>query len=124
MSALVFSKDDKAKPKAILTGDTLFVGSIGRPDLMGGTVAAATLAAMSYDTWTNKLSKLDDGVVVLPAHGAGSLCGAHLRDEPSSTIGMERTTNPYLQHKGKTISLPRSWMGCPKRRNTSSTMPR
>ena len=101
MSALVFAKDDKITPKAILTGDTLFVGSIGRPDLMGGTVAAATLAGMSFDTWTHKLSKLDDGIVVLPAHGAGSLCGAHLRDEPSSTIGTERATNPYLQHKGK-----------------------
>jgi len=85
----------------ILTGDLLFVGSIGRPDLMGGTVAAATLAGMGYDTWTRKLSKLDDGVVVLPGHGAGSLCGAHLRDEPSSTIGTERATNPYLQHKGR-----------------------
>ena len=101
MCMLVFGKDDRANPKAILTGDTLFVGSIGRPDLMGGTMAAATLAGMSYDTWTNKLSKLDDGIVVLPAHGAGSLCGAHLRDEPSSTIGMERQTNPYLQHQGK-----------------------
>lgn len=101
MSALVFSKDNKDKPVAILTGDTLFVGSIGRPDLMGGAMAAATLAAMSFDTWTNKLAKLDDSVVVLPAHGAGSLCGAHLRDEPSSTIGIERATNPYLQHKGK-----------------------
>ena len=101
MSALVFDKNDKAKPRAILTGDTLFVGSIGRPDLMGGTLAASALAGMSYDTWMNKLAKLDDGVIVLPAHGAGSLCGAHLRDEPSSTIGTERTSNPYLQHKAR-----------------------
>lgn len=101
MSALVFARDDKLRPRAILTGDTLFVGSIGRPDLMGGTVAAATLAGMGYDSWKNKLSKLDDDVIVLPAHGAGSLCGAHLRDEPSSTIGTERATNPYLRHKGR-----------------------
>lgn len=101
MCALIFSRENKSTPRVILTGDTLFVGSIGRPDLMGGAMAAATLAGMSYDTWTNKLSKLDDQVIVLPAHGAGSLCGAHLRDEPSSTIGMEKTTNPYIQHKGR-----------------------
>jgi rhodanese-related sulfurtransferase/glyoxylase-like metal-dependent hydrolase (beta-lactamase superfamily II) len=99
MVALVLDKNKR--PSALLSGDTLFVGSIGRPDLMGGTLAAADLAGMSFDTWHNKLSKLDDGVVVLPAHGAGSLCGAHLSDEPSSTIGAERTSNPYLQHTGK-----------------------
>jgi hydroxyacylglutathione hydrolase len=114
MCALVFSRDDKVTPKTILTGDTLFVGSIGRPDLMGGTVAAATLAGMSYETWTNKLSKLDDSVVVLPAHGAGSLCGAHLRDEPSSTIGTERATNPYLQHRGKNDFITAVLEGLPE----------
>lgn len=101
MCALVYNKVDKAKPCAILTGDTLFVGSVGRPDLMGGTMSAAALAGMCYDTWKLKLAPLDDNVIVLPAHGAGSLCGAHLRDEPFSTIGAERATNPYLQHKGK-----------------------
>ncbi|TFG39493.1 MAG: MBL fold metallo-hydrolase [Syntrophobacterales bacterium] len=114
MCMLVFGKDDRSNPKAILTGDTLFVGSIGRPDLMGGAMAAATLAGMSYDTWTNKLSKLDDGVVVLPAHGAGSLCGAHLRDEPSSTIGMERQTNPYIQHQGKNDFITAVLEGLPE----------
>lgn len=64
-------------------------------------MAAASLAGMSFDTWHNKLSKLDDSVVVLPAHGAGSLCGAHLSDEPSSTIGAERNSNTYLQHTAK-----------------------
>jgi glyoxylase-like metal-dependent hydrolase (beta-lactamase superfamily II) len=106
MSALIFDKASKTKPCAILTGDTLFVGSIGRPDLMGGAMAASTLAGMSYDTWQNKLAKLDDSVIVLPAHGAGSLCGAHLRDEPSSTIGTERATNPYLQHTGRNDFSP------------------
>jgi len=114
MCMLVLGKDDRATPKAILTGDTLFVGSIGRPDLMGGTMAAATLAGMSYDTWKNKLSKLDDGVVVLPAHGAGSLCGAHLRDEPSTTIGTERKTNPYLEHKGKNDFITTVLEGLPE----------
>ena len=114
MSALIFDKANKTKPCAILSGDTLFVGSIGRPDLMGGTMAASTLAGMSYDTWKNKLAKLDDSVIVLPAHGAGSLCGAHLRDEPSSTIGAERATNPYLQHTGKNDFITAVLEGLPE----------
>jgi len=89
------------KPQMLFTGDTLFVGSVGRPDLLEGTMSAAKLASMGYDTWKNKLSRLPDEVVVLPAHGAGSLCGAHLRDEPSSTIGEERSSNPYLQKKSR-----------------------
>jgi hydroxyacylglutathione hydrolase len=114
MCALVFDKANKTTPCAVLTGDTLFVGSIGRPDLMGGTLSASTLAGMSYDTWKNKLSKLADSVIVLPAHGAGSLCGAHLRDEPSSTIGIERATNPYLQHTGKNDFITAVLEGLPE----------
>lgn len=82
-TSLVFSEDNQDIPKAIFSGDTLFVGSIGRPDLMGGAISAAALASMSFDTWAQKLSKLDDSVVVFPAHGAGSLCGAHLSSDPS-----------------------------------------
>ena len=82
----------------ILSGDTLFVGSLGRPDLMGGTYSAAELAALMFDTWNYKLSHVSDNAVVLPAHGAGSLCGANLRDEPSSTIGQEKKSNAYLKY--------------------------
>ena len=99
--ALVASKAKPGTPLAVFTGDTLFIGSIGRPDLMGGTISAAALASMAYDTWTQKLAKLPDETMVLPAHGAGSLCGAHLRDDPKSTIGIERRTNPYLQHRSR-----------------------
>ena len=99
MCALVASAAKTEEPLCMFSGDTLFVGSIGRPDLMGGTMAASTLASMMFDTWTNKLSRLPDSVTVFPAHGAGSLCGAHLRDEPNTTIGTERLSNPYLQHK-------------------------
>jgi rhodanese-related sulfurtransferase/glyoxylase-like metal-dependent hydrolase (beta-lactamase superfamily II) len=106
--------DKNKRPSALLTGDTLFVGSVGRPDLMGGTLSAADLAGMSFDTWHNKLSKLDDHVVVLPAHGAGSLCGAHLSDEPSSTIGAERTANPYFQHTGKNDFITAVLEGLPE----------
>ena len=90
------SGEGETQPHAVFTGDTLFVGSIGRPDLLEGTMTAATLASMSFDTWHNKLSKLPDSVVVLPAHGAGSLCGANLSDDPSSTIGREKSSNPYV----------------------------
>lgn len=101
MSFLISSASAPLKPLICLTGDALFVGSIGRPDLMGGSMSAASLASMSFDTWNSKFSPLDDSVIVLPAHGAGSLCGAHLRDEPSTTIGRERETNPYLIHTNR-----------------------
>ena len=87
------------KPGILLTGDTLFIGSVGRPDLMGEGMTAATLAEMGYYSWKDKLSKLDDATRVFPAHGAGSLCGAHLSDKPVSTIGEQRRENVYLQHK-------------------------
>ena len=82
----------------LLSGDTLFVGSLGRPDLMAGRYSAGELAGMMFDTWTNKLAKLSDNLVVLPAHGAGSLCGANLSDAPSSTIAEEKRSNYYLKY--------------------------
>jgi rhodanese-related sulfurtransferase len=101
MCGLVYSKRDPSKPLALLTGDTLFVGSVGRPDLMGEGMSASTLASMMFDTWTQKLSTLPDDVMILPAHGSGSLCGAHLSDNPASTIGEQRATNSYLQYKSR-----------------------
>ncbi len=98
-SALVYSPG-QTDPALMLSGDYLFVGSVGRPDLVVGTTSAA-LAGACFDTWQNKISKLPDATRVFPAHGAGSLCGAHLRDAPYTTIGEERATNPYLQHTAK-----------------------
>jgi hydroxyacylglutathione hydrolase len=99
LCGLVAPKKEPGKPNLILTGDALFIGSVGRPDLMGGTASAASLASQSYDTWTQKLSKLPDHVNIFPAHGAGSLCGAHLSDEPTSTLGAQKIANPYVKHK-------------------------
>ncbi len=99
MCGLVSSAAQPEKPITMFTGDTLFVGSVGRPDLLGKGMSASRLASMMFDTWTNKLSKLSDDVVIMPAHGAGSLCGAHLSDEPVSTIGQQRSSNAYLQYK-------------------------
>jgi rhodanese-related sulfurtransferase/glyoxylase-like metal-dependent hydrolase (beta-lactamase superfamily II) len=101
MCAVVHGTESPNLARAVFTGDTLFVGSIGRPDLLEGRLSAAALAAMAFDTWTAKLSKLNDAATVFPAHGAGSLCGAHLSDRPCSTIGEERRANPYLQHQGR-----------------------
>ena len=114
MCGQVASAAKPDEPLAILSGDTLFVGSVGRPDLLEGKMTAATLAGMGYDTWHGKLAKLADGVVVLPAHGAGSLCGAHLSDKPSSTIGQERASNPYLQHKDKSTFIAAVLQGLPE----------
>jgi rhodanese-related sulfurtransferase len=68
---------------------------------MGGTVSAGALASMMFDTWTKKLSNLPDNVGIFPAHGAGSLCGAHLSDDPTSTLGVQRTANSYLRHQNR-----------------------
>ena len=79
-----------------MTGDTLFIGDVGRPDL-SRTHSPEQLAGMLYDSLHNKLLKLPDAVLVYPAHGAGSLCGRNMRAERSSTIGTERLTNYALQ---------------------------
>jgi len=114
MSALLFSKRSPDKPLGIITGDALFVGSVGRPDLMGGHMAPSTLASMMYDTWTNKLSNLPDDVAIFPGHGAGSLCGAHLSDEPTSTIGVQRTANPYLKYTSRGAFIAALLEGLPE----------
>jgi hydroxyacylglutathione hydrolase len=84
------------QPWAVLTGDTLFLGDVGRPDL-SKKHGPRELAGMLYDSLHEKLLRLADGVLVYPAHGAGSLCGRNMRAERSSTIGTERLTNYALQ---------------------------
>jgi hydroxyacylglutathione hydrolase len=98
---LVITNEEKsAKPWAVLTGDTLFIGDVGRPDL-SKVHTPQQLAGMLYDSLHNKLLKLNDDVLVYPAHGAGSLCGRNMRAERSSTIGTERLTNDALQIKSR-----------------------
>ena len=100
MSGYVYSRDDLNVPRLIFTGDAKFVGGMGRPDLIIGTTSEA-LASKLYDTWTKKLSQVGDQVLIFPAHGAGSLCGAHLSDKPFSTIGQEKMADPYVVHTGR-----------------------
>ena len=93
------SEDD---PHAVLTGDTLFVGDVGRPDLRASLGwSARQLGAMLYDSVHEKLLKLPDKTLVYPAHGAGSLCGKNLSSETVSTIGDQRRYNYALQPMSK-----------------------
>jgi glyoxylase-like metal-dependent hydrolase (beta-lactamase superfamily II)/rhodanese-related sulfurtransferase len=88
----------RTEPLAVLTGDTLFIGDVGRPDLLASIgVTAGELADMLYDSITNKLVKLPDATLVYPAHGAGSMCGKSLSKETVSTIGEQKKFNYALQ---------------------------
>ena len=71
MCGLVANVANPQKPVTMFTGDTLFVGSVGRPDLLGEGMSASSLASMMFDTWTQKLAKLPDDVVIMPAHAPG-----------------------------------------------------
>jgi hydroxyacylglutathione hydrolase len=100
MCMVVTDEEKSRDPWAVLTGDTLFIGDVGRPDL-SKTHTPQQLAGNLYDSLHGKLMTLNDQVLVYPAHGAGSLCGRNMRAERSSTIGMERLTNYALQIKGR-----------------------
>lgn len=86
------------EPEKVLTGDTLFIGDVGRPDLAGGRgYSSADMAGMLFDSLQAKLLALPDDVEVWPAHGAGSACGKNISKETSSTIGVQRRTNYALR---------------------------
>jgi hydroxyacylglutathione hydrolase len=98
ISLVVIDHAQGPEPRMVLTGDTLFIGDVGRPDLAGGRgLSPETMAGMLYDSLHEKLLKLDDAVEVYPAHGAGSLCGRNISKETSSTIGEQRRTNYALR---------------------------
>jgi hydroxyacylglutathione hydrolase len=95
---LVIDTEVSDRPQKVLTGDTLFIGDVGRPDLAGAKgYTKEMMAAMMYDSLHDRLLKLDDAVEVYPAHGAGSMCGRNLSTETSSTIGEQRKFNYALQ---------------------------
>ncbi len=103
ISILVFDlHKDSVKPHAVLTGDTMFIGDVGRPDLrasLGWT--AQDLGAHLYDSLHDKLLKLPDETLVYPAHGAGSLCGKQLSSDTVSSLGEQRRFNYALQPMSK-----------------------
>ncbi len=94
VSIVLTDEQRSSEPYAVFTGDTLFIGDVGRPDLGG---EPRELAALLYDSLHEKLLRLPDDVLVFPAHGAGSLCGRAMSDDRSSTIGRERASNYALK---------------------------
>ena len=100
-SSCYLLKDENGKDHAIFTGDTLFVGDVGRPDLSSGDMSKEELAGIMYDTIQQKILPLADEVLVYPAHGAGSSCGKNLGPNTFSTIGQEKQNNYALQPQSK-----------------------
>ncbi|MGM0471261.1 MAG: MBL fold metallo-hydrolase [Bacillota bacterium] len=97
-SYLLYDYDDE--PWMIFTGDILFAGDVGRIDFYGQE-QIPQVAEMLYDTLYQKIMPLGDGVIICPAHGAGSVCGSQIADKEFTTIGMEKKSNPYLQYDNK-----------------------
>lgn len=89
--------DENGKEHCIFTGDTLFVGDVGRPDLLDGKMSKEELAGMLYESLTKKIKTLPDNIIVYPAHGPGSACGKNIGKETWSTIGEQKKHNYALQ---------------------------
>jgi len=89
--------DETGKEYSVFTGDTLFVGDVGRPDLLDGKMSSEELASMLYDSLNTKIKTLPDNVIVYPAHGAGSSCGKNIGKETFSTIGEQKKFNYALK---------------------------
>ena len=96
-SACFLLLDETGREHAVFTGDTLFVGDVGRPDLLDGTMSSETLASLMYDSLRTKIKTLPDEVIVYPAHGPGSACGKNIGKETVSTIGEQKRFNYALQ---------------------------
>jgi glyoxylase-like metal-dependent hydrolase (beta-lactamase superfamily II)/rhodanese-related sulfurtransferase len=96
-SSCFLLKDENDRPHAIFTGDTLFVGDVGRPDLSSGNLSSEELAGIMYETLQKKIMPLADDIIVYPAHGPGSSCGKNMGPAKYSTIGEEKMNNYALQ---------------------------
>jgi glyoxylase-like metal-dependent hydrolase (beta-lactamase superfamily II) len=104
VSLLVTDKRRGEEPWFVLTGDTLFVGAVGRPDLAG---REREMAAVLFDTLQTRLLSLPDTLEIFPGHQAGSVCGAGLSGKPSSTIGFEKRWNPLLAIRDRNAFIER-----------------
>lgn len=96
ISLVVRDREVSDEPYIVFCGDTLFAGDIARTDFFGQD-RKAEMAAKIFDSITGKILPLGDGVIVCPAHGAGSICGGDITDHPFTTVGYERQTNPLLR---------------------------
>jgi hydroxyacylglutathione hydrolase len=94
---VIYERAGDNRPWGVLTGDTLFVGDVGRVDILSSRLPVVELAGLMYDSLHQKLLRLPDETRVYPAHGAGSLCGRNLGKETWSTVGRERAMNPALR---------------------------
>lgn len=94
-------RNEDGEPYCIFTGDTLFVGDVGRPDLSSGNLGSEELAGLMFDSLQSKIKTLPDHVIVYPAHGPGSSCGKNLGPDTESTIGKEKEHNYALQATDK-----------------------
>jgi glyoxylase-like metal-dependent hydrolase (beta-lactamase superfamily II)/rhodanese-related sulfurtransferase len=106
-SSCFLLKDEKGKEIGLFSGDTLFIGDVGRPDLAQKVIAELTqekLAAYLYDSLQNKIMPLADDIIVYPAHGAGSACGKNMSKETTDTLGHQKETN-YALRKGLTKEI-------------------
>lgn len=93
--------DEMEKPYALFSGDTLFIGDVGRPDLLSGNLSAEVLAGKLFDSLHEKIMPLDDNIILYPGHGAGSPCGKNLGKETVCTLGKQKKSNYALQFKDK-----------------------
>jgi glyoxylase-like metal-dependent hydrolase (beta-lactamase superfamily II)/rhodanese-related sulfurtransferase len=96
-SICILLYNEEGKKYSIFTGDTLFVGDVGRPDLLSGNLSKEVLASMLFDSLNNKIKNLPEDVIVYPGHGPGSACGRNLGKETTSTIGEQLKLNYALQ---------------------------
>ena len=114
ISVVVIDTEVSPEPQKVLTGDTLFIGDVGRPDLAGGKgYTSQMMAAMMYESLHQKLLKLSDDVEVYPAHGAGSMCGRNMSNETSSTIGEQKKENYALKPMSKDEFIQMMTTGLP-----------
>jgi len=95
-SSCFLLRDENNKPYCLFSGDTLFIGDVGRPDLMSGNLSKEELAAYLYDSLQSKIKPLSDDIIVYPGHGAGSACGKNIGKETFSTIGEQKKMNYAL----------------------------
>ena len=115
ISILVFESADAEQPRSVLTGDTLFIGDVGRPDLAGSRgFTAEQMAGLLFDSLHQKLLTLPDATGVYPAHGAGSLCGRSMSTETSSTIGEQRASNCALKEDSRDRFIESVTKGLPE----------
>lgn len=124
MSVVVYEHSNDDVPYGVLTGDALFIGDVGRPDLLASIgFTREELAEKLYDSLRNKLMTLPDATRVYPAHGAGSACGKNLSTERWSTIGEQKQTNYALRAPDLATFMALVTAGSRRRRATSSTTP-